>query len=117
MQAQIEVRDAQEHFEELRLSSTYHDNISCSDTVDCVQLKLEARSHRRSSEQIDVDEEMAKLILYLVHRPPVHAALSSVPRQRAVNMPTKVLPPPVRFSRADRKAIAIREADVISSVE
>ncbi len=64
MQERQKVRDAQELFEGLQRSSAHHDNSTFADRN--LKQKLESASHRRSSDSIDVDEEITKLFSFFV---------------------------------------------------
>ena len=109
------MRDAQELFEDLQLSSSNHKDSVCSATMDCfLQDKLESSSNRRSSEaceeRLDEDEEIAKLISLFVNRIPQPATSASVVGQLFINAPVGALPPPVRYSKASRKPVAKQPA-------
>ncbi len=64
MQERQKVRDAQELFESLQRSSAHHDNSTFADRN--LKQKLESASHRRSSDSIDVDEEITILVSFFV---------------------------------------------------
>ena len=114
MQAQLEldVRDAQELFQDLNLSSTIHHEVSDSSaTVDTIlQERLESANLRSSSskawEPIDEDKEIATLIAYFENLEPQQAADAGV----SGHAQAAALPPPVRFNTSSRKAIAKPQA-------
>ena len=113
MQAQLEMRDAQELFEDLHLSSFPFDVSESSAIVASFpQHKLESKDSRCSSasEPIDEDEEIAKLISFFVNRKPQHAAQASASRPLSTNATAVALAPPVRFIRASRQAVAKQAA-------
>jgi hypothetical protein len=107
MQAKNEV---QELFEDLHLSPSNQDESDSSISADCiVQHRPEAQDMSRCNaccKPFDADEQLAKLISYFVNRGPQQAAKISVTRVLTTDTPATALPPPVRYARASRKAVA-----------
>ncbi len=120
MQVPLEVRDAQELFENLHLSASHVESwdISMVDVsessaivANIPQHKLESKDSRcsRAYEPIDEDEEIAKLISFFVNREPQHAARVSVAKPLSTKVATVALAPAVRYIRA-KKAVAKQTA-------
>ncbi len=101
---------AQELFEDLQLSCVHQSEYEPLSTSDSFLMnKLESASHRRSSEAselIDVDAEIAKLISFFAMEGRQQASHHVAVEDVSVNGSAGALPPPVRFSRASRKARA-----------
>jgi hypothetical protein len=113
MHTQVEMPDAQELFEDLQLSSAHHseyESTSAPTTSDSFLLnKLESASHRRrndASVPIDVDAEIAKLISLFAIQGRQYAFSQVMVEDVSVKGTAGALPPPVRYSRASRRAVA-----------
>ncbi len=101
------LRNAQELFEDLQLSSALHEDGDSSISADRIlEQKLESVSHRRISESISVEEEITKLISFFVNQRPQQKVQNNVIRVSSANATAAILPPPVKYSRASRKAVA-----------
>jgi hypothetical protein len=102
------MKGAQELFDDLQLSSSAHhdDDESCSTADEIMQSKLGSENHRREAccEQFDANKEIGKLISFFVIRKSQHASQARQARSISTNMPFVALPPPIKYSRASRKA-------------
>ncbi len=105
---QNSVRDAQDLFDNLRLSSAYNDDFESATqtSVDCIVQKVDAASCRRgleSCEAIHDDEQISKLIAYFANAHFQKEAKTGGAQCFFTEAPC-IIPPPVRFIRANRRA-------------
>jgi hypothetical protein len=100
------LQDAQ-LIENLQLFSKHHDNsysLATEDTI--LQHKLESSQSNKACKSMDADEEISILISYFENRRPLHAAQSGAEGRLSVDTPAIALAPPLRYSRASKKAAA-----------
>jgi hypothetical protein len=105
---QSHLLQVQELFEDLQLPASHHCDDDSENSADRIlQRKLELVCSRRSSEALEADQEITKLISYFVNRGSQLADQASITGREMANLRAPAaLPPAVRFSRASRKAIA-----------
>ena len=110
MQAKLHVRDAQEHFKDLHLSSVHHDDDYSSTSADsALQHKLASASNCIGTccEVFDEGKEIAKLASFFGNQVNQQVNQASVDEHLSANALAVVLPPPVKYNRASRKAAAM----------
>ena len=121
MQAKLHVRDAQEHFKDLHLSSVHHDDSYSSTSADsALQHKLASAGNCISNvshngaccEVFDEGEEIAKLASFFGNQVNQQVNQASVDGHLSANALAVVLPPPVKFNRASRKAAAMPQHEL-----
>ncbi len=94
-------------FEDLQLSAAHHDDRDAAPTAGSLLLHMrESASQRHSREPINADVEIAKLVTFFVKHSTRHAAQNSAVGPMSANALAVALPPPVRYCRASRKAVA-----------